>query len=592
MDLGNGSNYFAGGQSQRATDDLLGRSEGGPIQVAPNQIQTKAMFDNQGRRYLVLDYVPQGDYIAKQINNGGEFALVHLLTIFTPNSIGGNRVFVLQNLAQELKLRAEQDVLNGLTKQTWHIVAIPNSNMFAPRFAHNGGFAAVGSTQAAPASLQPVQHNRNNNQQSVFTQHNPINNPQPAFAQQISSINKQFALTQQSPNNSQQPMFTQQNTMGVYGQSGSFGAQGQQPQFNAGMSVAPYQGGGSTMSFPQDQFNFQASQPSTFQGFGQDNRAVLGNYQDQSNNQQFNNGFRFQSVPIPNINRPIFDSYGNIIGDLDNMYGLGQSVPSQGLQQQVNQFPQMQSANTGDPQLAAAAQSFFAFAEDKLAQDEGVAMGSATGSDGSDDSDDIDDNDDNDDHQEDPLPAEPASQPDSQLAKILRAHEDEPHRFQDKTGMNLCDYCNRYGHEADTCIKWDPVHFDKPVCIACNNDEHTMDECHKFHAMSMEHKQLLLLGKGARRPGVRSVYNAWTTYVHFDYQGGGFPLTRQFLRGLSNNEQNGAMIQNIWKLWDYRRGLPDHLRDPAFESVESITLAALDESFADDGDEEGDDMPS
>lgn len=83
------------------------------------------------------------------------------------------------------------------------------------------------------------------------------------------------------------------------------------------------------------------------------------------------------------------------------------------------------------------------------------------------------------------------------------------HRFGSYVGTNLCRWCSRRGHEAVQCIKWDPEHFDKLVCIVCNNKKHLLDDCLRFQVMSEEEKVKLVLVDGANRPGARSFFWPW-----------------------------------------------------------------------------------
>lgn len=83
------------------------------------------------------------------------------------------------------------------------------------------------------------------------------------------------------------------------------------------------------------------------------------------------------------------------------------------------------------------------------------------------------------------------------------------HRFGHYVGTNLCRWCGRRGHEAVQCIRWDPEHFDKLVCIVCNNKKHLLDNCLRFQVMSEERRVKLLLVDGANRPGARSFFWPW-----------------------------------------------------------------------------------
>lgn len=391
------------------------------------------------------------------------------------------------------------------------------------------------------------------------------------------------------------------------------------------------------MSFPQEHFYTQTPQQGNFQGFPARDGSCQGNYHGQGNNMMFNQSSGPPIGSLPQVHRPIFDKQGYIIGEegdmnalnmydgnmygssmhgghmygsnlySSNMYGnnmVDAALPMsfQGPQQPFNPAQQDQNGETTNPQVAAAAQPFWSFVENRMDQDnnyhdqrgqdegeleestqsqvsqnerdqdEGVALGYTSSNN--------------------------AINFCNQLAapnqlehlllpqKLLMASYEEPHRFADNTGTNLCDYCGRDGHEADVCLKWDPDHFDKPVCTACNNDQHSLDECPKFSAMAMPERVALLLGKGALRPGVRSEYHAWTRYArHGDHNGkdgAGLPLQRLILQTLSRSKDIGTMIQNVWKVWDYGRGYVPDLFLQAGKHATGLgakSLAESDESF-------------
>ncbi|KAG8161911.1 hypothetical protein KVR01_007676 [Diaporthe batatas] len=179
----------------------------------------------------------------------------------------------------------------------------------------------------------------------------------------------------------------------------------------------------------------------------------------------------------------------------------------------------------------------------------------------------------------------PRQRPEMPPAEMLWARERSPHRFQDRTGTGMCDYCDRVGHEAEACLKWDPDHYDKPVCTACNNKEHSLDECPRFRAMPLAEKRALLVGKGAGRPGVRSQYYAWTKYVGQGHGHGhghgdaGVPLTRRFVQDLSNTLGSGGGGSDIWEDWDYGQGIPDEFRDSVAEVLAADQPGLVDERF-------------
>ncbi|KAL1873935.1 hypothetical protein Daus18300_003807 [Diaporthe australafricana] len=592
--------------------------------VPRNQIQLRASVDDQGRRYMVLDHLsPHQDYTATCINDGREFA------------IGGSVDYICKNLKDQIAKRESHARLCDGPVETWHVVAIPNSNMtdapiFPPRDRAGPSGLRLPHPYRARSPQQvviPKQEPDNNDQQflAALPQHNPGNN------------NLQTGFPQY-PVPNQQPMFSQHNTVGSFGPFAFPPAQ--QMQYASPVTGAFNQGGRSATMFPQGQSQFQGSQqgqgynqftgmaqgnyqnnfpgdyqnnfpsdyqnnlpgdhqnnfPGTFQNNlpgdypGDYDGSYMENYQDdfpgQNNTRMFNDGGGSQVGYLPQVHRPVFDRQGNIIGQHGNVYDHSQAMPYQGYQQQVNQYQPAQYPTPNNPQLANSAQSFYNFCEDKRAFGQGVRPGQVGGNNNANPMGTVDSDGGKDDQGDAVDPSDPCYH-------LIRACKDEPHRFADQTGSNVCDNCGRDGHEAVACIAWDPVHFDKGVCTACNNVQHSLDECPKFRAMRTAQKQALLLGAGAGRPGVRSVHHAWTSYVHRDYRGPGFPLTRQALRDISADERLGPVLRNMWKVWNYNRGVPGDFRDRCYDSVRVILHTGLDETFrGDDGGKEGDEMQS
>ncbi|KAG6360861.1 hypothetical protein INS49_011928 [Diaporthe citri] len=611
MDPSSGADNSAGGQAQQPLDALWNAfqqfvaNRETPVQVMPHQVQMFTRFDDQGRRYMVLENLPlDKNYVANWINSGGEFA------------IGGDPWFIREALNNELTARAVEDSVSQYGKSVWHVVVFPDSNMSnAPRFNF---YRDSPVTQGYPVAttLRPTQQNPQNNQPATVSQSIPYTN--------------------------QQPVLARNNPMGGFGQANSSAGPSQQSQFTTPVPGTFSSRGASTVAFPPEQFYSQAPQQGSFHRFDQNNRPAQANYQRQSNIGMFNQSSGAPMGFLPRVHRPIFDRHGYIVGEqgninADNMYGgnmydrnpyssnmfsnmhgsnMGgphQPMPSQGPQQQRNPAQPARNAETSNPQLAADAQSFFSFVKHKMDQDEdyqdeggqdegnqdedGQEEGSQESNRAEVDQDERDrdegialgntsSNNAHSINRQRTAPPKPVLvyPPDSSVMNLLSASEREPHRFADNTGTNLCDYCGRDGHEADACIKWDPVHFDKPVCTACNNDQHSLDECPKFRAMPSSQREALLLGKGGRRPGVRSEYHAWTHYVHrggkYNMEGGGgLPLTRLFLRNLTLDRDSGAMMQDVWKVWDYERGVPERFRDPRAESLAGDPAADVDERF-------------
>lgn len=550
-----------------------------------------------------------------------------LLTFSTSHSVGGTLDFICKAVINELTWRAFQDYKNQHAQTSWHVVVLPDSNISnEPRFNVYYGDSPTTHDYPVATALRPTQQNRPNGRPAVFFQQSHQTNQQPMFSQQ-------------NPGTYQQPLPTQNYSLGGYGRGGPSVAPSQQSRFTTPMPGSLRSGGGSIMAIPQQQFYSQTPQQGSFQGVDPNTGPDQGNHQGQvsypgqGNNMMFNRSSGTPMGSLPQVHRPVFDQHGYIVGEegntndgnmydrnvhgsnmyrsntySNNMVGPVQSVPFQRPQQQMYPTQQPQNADTSDPQLTAAAQSFLSFIKDKIdhhegcqdeddqgdgvedeaeqesiqaevdqdqrEQDEGVALGNTSSN-----------NPDTTTAATQPaVPRKPAPALSTEHLKALQASDKEPHRFADNTGMNLCDYCGRDGHEAAACLKWDPTHFDKPVCTACNNDQHSLDECPKFRAMTVPQRQALLLGEGGRRPGVRSDYHAWTDYLRPGDNrnkegGGGFPLTRLFLQDLSLDRDSGAMLTNIWKVWDYGRGVPDRFLDPRAEMLASYPMGDLDERF-------------
>lgn len=502
-------------------------------------------------------------------------------------------------------------------------------------------------TQQNPLSNQPAafpQQSHQTNQQAMFSQPNPYTNQQHVLTQNNSMGGYGRAISSVVP--SQQSQFTTPMP-GILRSSGESAASFPREQFysqtpqqgnfqgfvpNNGPTQDNYPGQGNNMMFNQSSgasmgFLPQVHRP-IFDKYGyiigeegNSNAANMNSGNMTSGN--MNQGNMNQGNINPGNTNPGNMYAGNMYGG--NMYdanlfnsnvysnkmaGPAQSVAFQEPQEQIQQTQQLQDLEMNDPQFAALAQSFYTFVKDKMEQDEGYqdedyqgegGQGGAVDDEGGTESTQAEVDQDEGDQDEGVAlgnaSSNNANSTNNQRARLpkpalvfiptnlLTASKDEPHRFTDNTGMNLCDYCGREGHEADLCIRWDPVHFDKPVCTACNNDQHSLDECPKFRAMSTQEKQVLLLGKGGRRPGVRSEYHAWTNYARgggnysTEGGGGGYPLTRLFLRDLSLDKNNGAMLQNVWKVWDYTRGVPEQFLDPRVESLAGGPADDVDERF-------------
>lgn len=80
MDPSNGAGSSAGDHIQQLVyqimnDNPFRGNRTNAVQVMPCQVQMFAKYDDQGRRYVVLENLPiNKNYVANRINSGGEFA--------------------------------------------------------------------------------------------------------------------------------------------------------------------------------------------------------------------------------------------------------------------------------------------------------------------------------------------------------------------------------------------------------------------------------------------------------------------------------------------------------------------------------------
>lgn len=108
---------------------------------------------------------------------------------------------------------------------------------------------------------------------------------------------------------------------------------------------------------------------------------------------------------------------------------------------------------------------------------------------------------------------------------LLRNHRpDLSHTFEDDvwggdySDTNLCRWCGPPGHTAIDCVKWDPEHFDKAVCVAGNNKKQGLSDCTtKWPNMSEQERRTLLLERGAGKPGARSDFYPWVSVSSFHF---------------------------------------------------------------------------
>lgn len=514
----------------RCFDDRPGELH---MYVAPKEIQIGNTRDPNNRRLINLHNVPLGhNYIAPQINDGEEFA------------IGGDNAHIVKTLANHLKYRSDEK---------WHIVGIPESHLqnLAPKAnpahvdaAGQGGPPQVPATQAAPQQDAQV----------AFAQ--------AELAAQWDMLNQ---LEAEVIRMGQEDGLTNQNLFDFSGQQNQPFQQVQQSGYvpqdfsNLGQGGG---GGGLVQDFTQGQQMFGYPQQGNFGGLAQ------GDAQDPL---------------LSQVQQSVFPQQGSIGGS--GPAGAEQPVPMD-----YQAFMASQQPGTQFDALAPGAEVLYKPGEDDwIFGDQGLALGQPNNDNNSNNN-----NNTNNDNNTSVDPAAPqdeirltpllepvtvANSESDPITKVLRAHINSPGRFEDKSGTGRCDWCGRHGHEAVACIKWDPAHFDKAVCVVCNNAAHGIDECPRFIGMGRERRAFLLLDKGAWRPGVRSTYHPWTDYCGREYWGQGFPMTRRFVRGLADDERTGPMMRNLWKVWDYRRGVPREFYDARFDSVRKIVLAGLDEKF-------------
>lgn len=551
--------------------------------------------------------------------------------IFIPSSIGGTPAFISDALGNELKARAIQDSRENRT-QSWHVIALPDSNMSNETTSHlyrgaeaTERYPIATQLRAAQQRLQGMQRASGPQQHSqaiqrpMFPQERRLTDQKPTFVQLEPYSSHQAENSHHGFVDDQQPILAHNGTISDCGWEYSSVPQSQQLRFPPAVPGNLSGVGRSTMMFHQEQPYIHIPQQGSFQGLSLNSGTARGSYLSQGNNMTFDPTGEFLMESLPQAHRPVFDRSGSIVGEqadtsdggiggnlyhderyMTRMYrDFGHSQPT------PFQIPQqIQGRNI---QLRDASQSLYTFVANKLdenkinqgdhdqqedpegdglkdgdqdddnqigdyqehvvaeeeeVQDEGIAMGNTSRKDV------------NNPNSPQGLPKQ---WPEIPPAEVLWARERSPYRFQDRTGMGYCDYCDRVGHEAYACLKWDPDHYDKPVCTACNNKEHSLDECPKFRAMPLGEKQSLLVTKGAGRPGVRSQYHAWTRYVVQD--AAGLPLTRRFLQDFSKSP--GSDVTDTWKDWDYDQGVPAQFRDSVAEVLAADDPALVDERFMD-----------
>ncbi|KUI62766.1 hypothetical protein VP1G_09892 [Cytospora mali] len=503
--------------------------------VAPKEIQIGDIRDHNNRRLITLSNVPLGhNYIAPQINDGEEFA------------IGGDNEHIIKTLTNHLRYRSGE---------TWHIVGIPESHL------HNGGARASssyvgvagqgGSVRGMPTPQAPQQIAQAS--QGLFRQGEPVT--QKDSMRQMKA--RLAELEEELEAWDSERKLHKQNVFGSSGQHTQHFQQGQHSGFPPQSFGTFGHGGGSFQGYTHGQQSFDYPQQGDFVG-GQ------GGAQASSFSQ-------FQQSSLP--------QQINVGG-----FGQGGAVPAEPMTLESFMGPQTQAATKYDA-LAPGAEVFYVPEEDDwIFQDPGRVLDQPN------DGEKYIRNNGNEEENagaasHDEIRLTPLLEPPmindepNPITKVLRANINSPGRFGSKAGTGKCDWCGRDGHEAIDCIKWDPQHFDKAVCIVCNNVSHSIDECPTFVGMKQEERAFLLLDKGRWRPGVRSRYHAWTDYCNREYWGQGFPMTRRFVRALAKDAGTGPVMQNVWKVWDYGQGVPREFCDANFDSARKIVLAGLDEKF-------------
>lgn len=479
-------------------------------------------------------------------------------------SIGGDNVHIIKTLASHLKYRSDEK---------WHIVGIPESHLqsLVPKANHpHVGVAGQGGPARAPAVQAPQQ-----GAQGVF-------GPGDLAAQRalIDKLKADVIRMGQESDCDEDDGATEQNAIAFSGQQSQPYQQGQQPGYppqHVG-NLGQIGNGGSAQGYAQAQQTVGYPPQGNFGGFGQDGAQV---------------------PPLPQVHQGSLGSFGpgpaqaqqSGLSQQGSVGGSGQGGADRPIPMDYMEFmtTQRQGAAPYDALAPGAEVLYVPGQDDWIFGEQGIALGQPDNGSNS-----------NNNNNTNAGPAAPAApqheirltpllqpaaaiteEPDS-MTKALRAHINSPGRFEDKSGTGRCDWCGRHGHEAVSCLRWDPEHFDKAACVVCNNASHGVDECPRFARMAREARASLLLGGGAWRPGVRSRHHAWTDYCTREYRGQGFPMTRRFARGLAGDARTGPVVRNLWKVWDYRRGVPREFRDPAFDSVRKIVLAGLDEKFQTD----------
>ncbi|KAM0297226.1 hypothetical protein ACHAPM_009759 [Fusarium culmorum] len=135
-----------------------------------------------------------------------------------------------------------------------------------------------------------------------------------------------------------------------------------------------------------------------------------------------------------------------------------------------------------------------------------------------------------------------------------------------------CSHCKRAGHSLKDCLYGlDGV---IPGCIFFNLQDHAVDACADFKAMSLRDKVRLLVHDRSKRPALKTSIDWWDYLRDYLKQEGtdipeAFPWSSDFAIAKANRDR-GVYILGLQVLWDEKRNLDDLPMDPKHGSREDV----------------------
>jgi hypothetical protein len=135
-----------------------------------------------------------------------------------------------------------------------------------------------------------------------------------------------------------------------------------------------------------------------------------------------------------------------------------------------------------------------------------------------------------------------------------------------------CSNCKRLSHSLKDCLL--AIDGFIPGCVFCNSQDHAVDTCQPFRAMSLEEKVRLLVHERSKRPALKTSL-AWWKYLRDYAEAGGtempteFPWSSDFAMEKAI-EDDGMFILGRQVRWDETRNMNYLPTDPKHASVKDV----------------------